>query len=108
MRKAKDPLEQQISDWAAEKREPITDFKELAENLQNALAKSYVDYQDLEKDVKYFSQQNNVLDAQLEIKQRHIESLELDLAHIKAKKEGIFRDDDKEDRQDVNVFLQGR
>ena len=70
------------------------DFKALAEKLQNALAKSYVDYQDLEKDMKYFTEKNDVLEAQLAVKQRYVEFLELDVAHRKAKEEGLFRDEE--------------
>ena len=36
-------LEKQIAHWDAEPRTPPVDFKELAQKLQNALAKSYVE-----------------------------------------------------------------
>ena len=88
------PLEKQIAHWKAEPRTPAVDFKALAEKLQNALAKSYVDYQDLEKDMKYFTEKNDVLEAQLAVKQRYVEFLELDVAHRKAKEEGLFRDEE--------------
>lgn len=42
-------LEKEIAHWKAEPRQPAVDFKELCQKLQNALAKSYADYQDLEK-----------------------------------------------------------
>ena len=87
-------LEKQIAHWKAEPRTPAVDFKVLAEKLQNALAKSYVDYQDLEKDMKYFTEKNDVLEAQLAVKQRYVEFLELDVAHRKAKEEGLFRDEE--------------
>ena len=88
------PLEKHIAHWKAEPRTPAVDFKALAEKLQNALAKSYVDYQDLEKDMKYFTEKNDVLEAQLAVKQRYVEFLELDVAHRKAKEEGLFRDEE--------------
>ena len=88
------PLEKQIAHWKAEPRTPAVDFKALAEKLQNALAKSYVDYQELEKDMKYFSEKIDVLEAQLAVKQRYVEFLELDVAHRKAKEEGLFRDEE--------------
>lgn len=78
------------------------DYFALANKLQIALAKAYVDYQDLEKDLKYFSQKGDVLEAQIEIKQAYIDRLELNLAHRKAKEEGIFRDDD----ESVEDYLQ--
>lgn len=87
-------LEKQIAHWDAEPRTPVVDYKVLAEKLQNALAKSYVDYQDLEKDMKYFTEKNDVLEAQLAVKQRYVEFLELDVAHRKAKEEGLFRDEE--------------
>ena len=89
-------LEKQIAHWDAEPRTPVVDYKALAEKLQNALAKSYVDYQDLEKDMKYFTEKTDVLEAQLAVKQRYVEFLELDVAHRKAKEEGLFRDEDED------------
>lgn len=87
-------LEKEIAHWKAEPRKPAVDFKALAEKLQHALAKSYVDYQDLEKDVNYFTKVNDVYEAHLAIKQQRIEFLEIELAQIRAKSEGIFRDED--------------
>ena len=89
-------LEKKIAGWEAEPRTPSVDYKELAQKLQNALAAAYVEIQTLEKDIKWFSEKDDVREAHLEIKQRHIDFLELDLAHRKAKEEGIFRDDDED------------
>lgn len=85
-------FEDTLKEW--DEKEKQVDFKELCQKLQNALAKSYVDFQELEKDMKYFTQNTDVLEAQLEIKQMHIERLELQLAHRVAKEEGIFRDEE--------------
>jgi hypothetical protein len=85
-------FEETLLDWDNE--EAKIDLKDLCQKLQNALAKSYVDFQELEKDMKYFTQNTDVLEAQLEIKQMHIERLELQLAHRVAKEEGIFRDEE--------------
>jgi len=87
-------LEKEIADWEAEPREPAVDFKELAQKLQNALAKSYVDYQDLEKDLKYFTRLADVHEAQLDIKEKRINFMEMELAQIKAGQEGLFRDEE--------------
>ena len=87
-------LEKQIMHWDSEPRTPAVDFKALAEKLQHALAKSYADYQGLEKDVQYFAKRCDVLEAHVEIKEQRIKFLELDLAHRKANEEGIFRDED--------------
>ena len=92
--KSKQPIEEFKFPDEVEPRTPAVDFKALAEKLQNALAKSYVDYQDLEKDMKYFTEKNDVLEAQLTVKQRYVEFLELDVAHRKAKEEGLFRDEE--------------
>ena len=87
-------LEKEIANWDAEPREKEVNWQELANKLQNALAKSYADYQDLQKDVEWATKQCDVLEAQLELRQRHINFLELDIAHRVAKAEGIFRDED--------------
>lgn len=88
------PLEKQIAHWKAEPRTPAVDFKALAEKLQNALAKSYVDYQELEKDLKYFTRLADVNEAHLDIKEKRIYFMELELAQIKANQEGLFRDEE--------------
>ena len=44
--------------------------------------------------MKYFTEKNDVLEAQLAVKQRYVEFLELDVAHRKAKEEGLFRDEE--------------
>ena len=62
-------LEKQIANWDAEPRTPAVNFKELAQKLQNALAKSYVEVQQLEK-------ANNIQAMHLSIKQKRIEHLE--------------------------------
>ena len=77
-----------------EPRTPAVDFKALAEKLQNALAKSYVDYQELEKDLKYFTRLADVNEAHLDIKEKRIYFMELELAQIKANQEGLFRDEE--------------
>ena len=87
-------LEKKIAHWDAEPRTPPVDFKELAQKLQNALAASYVQVQSLEKDIEWFSKKDDVREAHLEIKHRHIDFLELDLAHRKAGQEGLFRDEE--------------
>lgn len=63
------PLEKQIKNWDAEPRTPAVDFKALAQKLQNALAKSYVEVQELEK-------ANNIQATHLSLKQKRIEHLE--------------------------------
>lgn len=45
-------LEKQIKNWEAEPRTPSVDYKALAEKLQNALAKTYVEVQELEKELE--------------------------------------------------------
>jgi hypothetical protein len=87
-------LEKQIAHWNAEPRTTPVDFKELAQKLQNALAKSYVDYQELEKDLKYFTRLADVHEAQLDIKEKRINFMEMELAQIKAGEEGLFRDEE--------------
>jgi len=89
-------LEKKIAGWEAEPRTPSVDYKELVQKLQNALAAAYVEIQSLEKDVKWLSKKDDVREAQIEIKQRHIEFLELDLAHRKAKEQGTSSDDDED------------
>ena len=63
------PLEKQIAHWKAEPRTPVVDFKELAQKLQNALAKSYVDIDELKKKVEKAN-------MWLNIKQTRINDLE--------------------------------
>jgi len=89
---AMDEFSKVLNEW--DRMENEVDFQDLCQKLQNELAKSYCDFENLEKDIKYFTQKNDVLEAQLEIKQKHIEYLELDLAHSKAKEEGIFRNEE--------------
>ena len=89
-------LEKQTAHWEAEPRQPSVDYKDLCQKLQNALAKSYADYQDLEKDLAYFTKKVDVLNAQLEIKQRYVEFLEVDVAHRKANAEDIFKEDNED------------
>ena len=62
-------LEKQIAHWDAEPRTPPVDFKELAQKLQNALAKSYVDVDELKKKVEKAN-------MWLNIKQTRINDLE--------------------------------
>ena len=45
-------LEKQIMHWKAEPRQPSVDFKALAQKLQNELAKTYVEVQELEKELE--------------------------------------------------------
>ena len=45
-------LEKEIAHWKAEPRTPAVDFKALAQKLQNELAKSYVEVQELEKELE--------------------------------------------------------
>ena len=87
-------LEKKIAHWDAEPRTPPVDFKELAQKLQNALAKSYVDYQELEKDLKYFTRLADVNEAHMDIKEKRICFMEMELAQIKAGQEGLFRDEE--------------
>jgi hypothetical protein len=89
-------LEKKIADWDAEPRTPPVDYQKFAQKLQNALAAAYVEIQSLEKDIEWFSKKDDVREAHLEIKQRHIDFLELDLAHRKAKEEGLFRNEDED------------
>lgn len=88
---------QQLDDWDkeehVEKQKPV-DLQELCEKLQSALAKSYVDYQELEKDMEWFTRLSDVHEAQLDIKEKRINFMELELAQIKAGHEGIFRDEE--------------
>jgi len=72
------PLEKEIANWEAEPRTPAVDYKELAQKLQNALAKSYVDVQRLERKLEEKSN-FKIVELQsihLSIKQKRIESLE--------------------------------
>ena len=62
-------LEKEIAHWEAEPRTPPVDFKELAQKLQNALAKSYVDVDELKKKVEKAN-------MWLNIKQERINQLE--------------------------------
>jgi len=94
--KPKQPIEEFKFPDEVEPRTPPVDYKELAQKLQNALAASYVEVQSLEKDIEWFSKKDDVREAHLEIKQRHIDFLELDLAHRKAGQEGLFRDEDED------------
>lgn len=48
------PLEKQIAHWPAEPRNPAIDLKDLAEKLQTALAKSYVECEQLEKSIQVY------------------------------------------------------
>ena len=45
-------LEQKIKDWEPTPRKPQVNFRELAQKLQNELAKSYVEVQELEKELE--------------------------------------------------------
>jgi hypothetical protein len=72
------PLEKKIANWEAEPRTPAVDYKELAQKLQNALAKSYVDVQSLERKLEEKSN-SKIVELQrihLSIKQKRIEILE--------------------------------
>jgi hypothetical protein len=53
------PLEEQIKNWPAEPRQPVVDLQDLAEKLQNALAKSYVECEQLEKNVQIYQSEIN-------------------------------------------------
>ena len=66
-------LEKQTANWEAEPRQPAVDFKKLAERLQHALAKSYVEAQDLEKKLE-------MANIWLKIKQTRIDDCERLLA----------------------------
>jgi hypothetical protein len=72
------PLEKKIANWEAEPRTPAVDYKELAQKLQNALAKSYVDVQSLERKLEEKSNPKLVemQRIHLSVKQKRIESLE--------------------------------
>lgn len=48
------PLEVQIKDWPEEPRKPAIDLQDLAQKLQNALAKSYVECEQLEKNAQIY------------------------------------------------------
>ena len=87
-------LEKQTANWEAEPRQPAVDFKVLCQRLQNALAKSYADYQELEKDFKYFTRLADVHEQQLDIKEKRINFMEMELAQIRAGQEGLFRDEE--------------
>ena len=92
--KPKQPIEEFKFPDEVEPRTPPVDYKELAQKLQNALAKSYVDYQELEKDLKYFTRLADVNEAHMDIKEKRIYFMELELAQIKAGQEGLFRDEE--------------
>ena len=94
--KPKQPIEEFKFPDEVEPRTPLVDYKELAQKLQNALAKSYVDYQELEKDLKYFTRLVDVNEAHMDIKEKRIYFMELELAQIKAGQEGLFRDEDED------------
>lgn len=97
-------LETEISHWDSEPRTPSVDYVELCQKLQNALAKSYVECEDKDKDIRYFAKQVEVLEAQLWFKQRYIDTLELDLAHRKAAEDSMYESDD----ETVNEYLKKR
>ena len=88
-------LEKEIAHWKAEPRKPSVNFEDLCQRLQNALAKSYVEAQDLEKDVENLDKHINLQNYQLTIKQKRIDELEFLLAG--AVLEGDFKFDNDED-----------
>jgi hypothetical protein len=62
-------LEKEIAHWEAEPRTPTVNWEELVQKLQNALAKSYVDVDELKKKVEKAN-------MWLNIKQERINQLE--------------------------------
>lgn len=80
-------MEQKLVNWEAEPRQPAIDFKAMANKLQNALAKSYVDIQELEGNIDILDKHITLQNYQLSIKQKRVEDLEFLLA-------GAIRDGD--------------
>jgi hypothetical protein len=89
-------LEKQIAHWDAEPRTPVVDYKALAEKLQNALAKSYVEVQGLEKEIESKSKLIKMQCIHLSIKQKRIDNLEYALCST-LYDNGFKVDEDNED-----------
>lgn len=95
------PFEEVLNHWDGEPRQPVVDYKEFANELQNELAKAFVDIQEREKDIEYFVKQIEVLEAHIAIKQKHIDDLELKIAHIDAKENSMYESND----ETINEYL---
>ena len=82
-------FDEEVAGWESEPREPIIDWKELAQKLQNALGKAYADNQVLDKHI-------TLQNYQLTIKQKRVDELEFLLAGAVMEGDFSFEDDDED------------
>lgn len=79
--KASKSFTEEVASWEAEPREEKVDYKELCQKLQDALAKSYVEVEDLQKEIKELNKKINKANIWLNLKQMRINECEELLTH---------------------------
>jgi hypothetical protein len=103
-------LEEKIADWEPEPRKAPYEYRlepndkevnyvDLCQKLQNALAKSYVENEDQQKEMEFLS-------CLLSIKRKRVEQLESYLAI--AITHGEFDLDDTDDEESLSEYLKAR
>jgi hypothetical protein len=95
-------LEEKIADWEPEPRMEEVNYEDLCQKLQNALAKSYVENEDQQKEIEFLS-------CLLSIKRKRIEQLESYLAIAITHGDFDLDDaDDEDDEESLSEYLKAR